>query len=162
MKKPTFIRCPRCELNYIQKKDKYCAVCKQEMKALGGDTNFEVDEENEMEICPVCKSNYIQEDEIMCASCAKEKALEDGMFTEADAEADWNEYNTNLEEQDTILDNEELGEMVNITEDEDDTDSTDAESDDETDDDLNETDDLDDDLDLDLEDDLERVIAKAE
>lgn len=33
MKKPVYIRCPRCELNYIQKKDKYCSVCKAEMEA---------------------------------------------------------------------------------------------------------------------------------
>ena len=28
-----YIKCPRCELNYIVKKDKFCEVCKQEMKA---------------------------------------------------------------------------------------------------------------------------------
>ena len=31
--KVQYIKCPRCELNYIVKKDKFCEVCKQEMKA---------------------------------------------------------------------------------------------------------------------------------
>ena len=30
-KKPIYILCPRCELNYINKKDKYCNVCKAEL-----------------------------------------------------------------------------------------------------------------------------------
>ena len=33
MKKPVYIRCPRCELNYIEKKDKLCSVCKAELSA---------------------------------------------------------------------------------------------------------------------------------
>ena len=27
-----FIKCPRCELNYIQEDEQYCPVCKREMK----------------------------------------------------------------------------------------------------------------------------------
>ena len=30
-KKPAYILCPRCELNYIDVKEKYCTVCKAEM-----------------------------------------------------------------------------------------------------------------------------------
>ena len=29
--RPVYILCPRCEINYIDKRDKYCAVCKAEM-----------------------------------------------------------------------------------------------------------------------------------
>ena len=30
--KNVYIKCPRCELNFILKKDKLCPVCKQEMR----------------------------------------------------------------------------------------------------------------------------------
>lgn len=155
MKTPTYIRCPRCELNYIVKKDKYCEVCKQEMK-ISKNNSFDIDEETEMEICPICKANYIQEDEIMCASCAKEKALEDGLYNN-DSDTNWTEY---LDDEDeSILDNEELGEMVSITdgEDEEDVEDDDDDYDDDDDFDLDDIDDDDDDFDddddLDDEDD---------
>ena len=154
MKTPTYIRCPRCELNYIIKKDKYCEVCKQEMK-ISPVNDFELDEEAEMEICPICKANYIQEDEIMCASCAKEKALEDGLYNDNDNESNWSEYLD--DDSDSILDNEELGEMVSITDgDEDEEDSIDDDEDDEDGFDLDDIDDDDfddDDFDDDEDDD---------
>ena len=45
-----FIKCPRCELNYIREEEQYCPVCKREMRgeeqdeeqsddALHGDTS---------------------------------------------------------------------------------------------------------------------------
>ena len=61
MKKPVYIRCPRCELNYIQKKDKYCSVCKAEMEA-----KRDYVDDIDLELCPICKTNYIQPDEIVC------------------------------------------------------------------------------------------------
>ena len=27
-----YIKCPRCELNYIKRGEEYCAVCKAELK----------------------------------------------------------------------------------------------------------------------------------
>ncbi len=152
MRTPTYIRCPRCELNYIVKRDKYCEVCKQEMKISSANT-FDLDEEAEMEICPICKANYIQEDEIMCASCAKEKALEDGLYNDNDNDSHWTDY---LEDDnDSILDNEELGEMVSITDGEDDDEGVDDDDDDDDFDldDLDDDDFDDDDDDFDDEDD---------
>ena len=141
MAKQNYVKCPRCELNYILKKDKYCEVCKQEMKISPANT-FELDEEAEMEICPICKANYIQDDEIMCASCAKEKALEDGLYNDNDNDSNWADYLD--DDSDSILDNEELGEMVSITDGEDD--DNDGIDDDDEDDDFD-LDDLDDDFD---------------
>ena len=66
--KQTYIRCPRCELNYILKKDKYCSVCKAEMQVGGGELD-----DAEMELCPICKTNYIGADEVMCPSCMQER-----------------------------------------------------------------------------------------
>ena len=52
--KNVYIRCPRCELNYIKKSDKYCDVCKKEMKLIKSD------ESDDLELCPICKVNFIQ------------------------------------------------------------------------------------------------------
>lgn len=109
MKKVTYIRCPRCELNYITKAEKFCSVCKQEMQVGGGD----VYDESELEICPICKTNYIQPDEIMCSSCYAERANDPNF--DGDEDKEWNDY-VNRDEEDMIADNpdEELGDMASV------------------------------------------------
>lgn len=86
-----WIKCPRCELNYILKKDKYCDVCKQEMKAgaLSVDDNLDDDfgEDEEMILCPICKINYISPNETACKSC-----LEEGLVNEDMDSDDWRSY----------------------------------------------------------------------
>ena len=79
MNKPQYMKCPRCELNYILKKDKFCDVCKSEMKA-GSLTGSDLDDEFEgMEelLCPICKTNYITDGETMCATCLEENQISD-------------------------------------------------------------------------------------
>ena len=106
MKKPVYIRCPRCELNYIEKKDKFCSVCKAEMSANKDLFVNDLD----LELCPICKTNYIQPDEIMCATCLKEHQTEDGEITRDD----WDEY-INRDEDEIIYDDEETGDMASVT-----------------------------------------------
>lgn len=84
--KQTYIKCPRCELNYILKKDKYCDVCKAEMKA-GNVDDDDLEVFDDLELCPVCKTNYIAEGETMCASC-----LEESLALHKDEDADWHDY----------------------------------------------------------------------
>lgn len=70
-----YIKCPRCELNYILKKDKYCDVCKSEMRA-GILEESDLDDfelEEGLELCPICKVNYISEGERMCSTCMEEQ-----------------------------------------------------------------------------------------
>lgn len=105
MKKPVYIRCPRCELNYIEKKDKFCSVCKAEMSANRDAFISDLD----LELCPICKTNYIQPDEIMCASCLKDHQTEDGEIS-----TDWEEY-VNRDEDEIVYDDEETGEMASVT-----------------------------------------------
>lgn len=90
-KKPVFIICPRCELNYIQQKDKYCQICKAEMGLV--DPSILIadieDEEVEGKLCPVCKTNYCEEGEDICIVCrkertAREKSSEPDSWDEAD------------------------------------------------------------------------------
>lgn len=85
-----WIKCPRCELNYILKKDKYCDVCKQEMKAgaLSADDSLEDElEDEEMILCPICKINYISPNETACKSC-----MEEGLVNEDVDSDDWRSY----------------------------------------------------------------------
>ena len=131
MKKPVYIRCPRCELNYIEKKDKFCSVCKAEMSA----NKEEFINDLDLEICPICKTNYIQPDEIMCATCLQEHQTEDG-----DINTDWDEY-LKRDDDEIISPDEETGEMASVT------DLDDTNLDDELGDGLGFDDDLDDDLD---------------
>ena len=52
-----FIRCPRCELNFIHKKDKLCSVCKKELEqAFVKDDESDLDMGVDFDICPVCKA----------------------------------------------------------------------------------------------------------
>ena len=103
-KKPVYIRCPRCELNYIQKKDKLCSVCKNELSAKG-----EYVDELDLELCPVCKTNYIQSDEVMCASCLKERALDNEISGRTDDD-DWDAY-ISRDEDEIVEPDEETGDM---------------------------------------------------
>ena len=60
-------------MNYILKKDKYCEVCKSEMRAGALEDEDMDDFDEDMRLCPVCHTNYINDDETMCASCMEEK-----------------------------------------------------------------------------------------
>ena len=110
MKNQTYIRCPRCELNFILKRDKFCNVCKMEMKAQG---SMGISDDLDLELCPVCKVNFVNPDEDMCVSCAKEKTLEDGLSHDAETN-DWEEEGFNNEDG-GYSEDEERGEMVSIT-----------------------------------------------
>ena len=58
------IKCPRCELNYMPDTERYCTVCKREMRG-------EEDRED-IEICPECGEHPVVLDEELCAVCLKE------------------------------------------------------------------------------------------
>lgn len=105
MRKPVYIRCPRCELNYIEKKEKLCSVCKAELSAKKDEFIGDLD----LELCPICKTNYIQPDEIMCATCLKEH----GNADDEDGN-DWEDY-LNRDEDEVIYDDEETGDMASVT-----------------------------------------------
>ena len=105
--KQTYIRCPRCELNYILKKDKYCNVCKAEMKAVG---NMGTDEDMDLELCPICKTNYINADEDICPACAKEREEEE---EDAVPTSVWDTYTS--PDDDEGYNDDEDSDMVSIT-----------------------------------------------
>lgn len=58
------IKCPRCELNYIQDTDGFCKICKREMK---GETQRE-----EIEMCTICNEAPALPGKDACLFCLKE------------------------------------------------------------------------------------------
>lgn len=64
-----YIRCPRCELNYIVKGEGLCRVCRRELAGCYSEEEDEEEYEEEAEnICPVCE-RVIGKGRI-CAECA--------------------------------------------------------------------------------------------
>ena len=59
-----FVKCPRCELNYITESERYCKICLREMK--GSHV------EDEMEMCSVCNEAPALPGHDVCLSCLKE------------------------------------------------------------------------------------------
>lgn len=92
-----YIKCPRCELNYIDaEKQEYCDVCLKEMKGIKTDAD-EIEEEETAELptelCPVCGENMMRAGEQMCEECRK-KAEREVQETDPESEDDdeWREY----------------------------------------------------------------------
>ncbi|MCM1368584.1 MAG: hypothetical protein NC184_07235 [Roseburia sp.] len=116
--RPVYILCPRCEINYINAKDKYCAVCKAELGI--GDRSILLPEEDEAQderICPVCRVNLLNEDEDICIECKKEREEKEKEVSEdlSDEEnSDWDPFNDEEDEeeipdgmQEMLIDDEE-------------------------------------------------------
>lgn len=70
-----YVKCSRCELNYMKEGEEYCDVCKNELRILG--TNALIDEEEETELCPICGQVFIKPEQTMCDDCAKKGALDE-------------------------------------------------------------------------------------
>ena len=112
-KKIEFIRCPRCELNFINKEDKLCSVCKKDMdSAFSDEKDLDLDTVLDLDICPICKTNYINEDEVMCASCQKEYKM-DKKLNESDADEMWDDDEDDGSHCMVETEEDGLGEMVN-------------------------------------------------
>lgn len=81
-----YMKCPRCELNWILETDEYCDVCKAEL-GMEGFTLLE-DEEEDI-LCPVCGINYIERNKKMCSDClAKSKSGSSSYISDGDSDSD--------------------------------------------------------------------------
>ena len=111
-----YIKCPRCELNYIDsKKQEYCDVCIAELK--GNKLQFaDIDDETEdtaekTEICPVCGVNPIRFGEKMCEACKQASRYEEEE-EEVDIENDEEWKNYLEDDEDLTVDGETLEEEL--------------------------------------------------
>lgn len=66
------VKCPRCELNYMNDTDTMCSVCRREVR--GESEQFEM-----IELCSECGENPVVPGQELCAYCLKEQARRDAM-----------------------------------------------------------------------------------
>ena len=92
-----FIKCPRCELNYIREEELYCPVCKREMKGEAHDDPFE--------LCSICNENPVMPGKDVCYMSYKEMNQQQGLRDDAIEEQ---------ENPDVSLDMEDVSEMEEI------------------------------------------------
>lgn len=59
------VKCPRCELNYMNDTDEMCSVCRKEVR--GESEQFEM-----LELCSECGENPVVPGYELCSSCLKE------------------------------------------------------------------------------------------
>lgn len=161
-----YVKCPRCELNYIDAdKQEYCDVCIAEMKgnklqfADLEDEDFENVIENEgTELCPICGVNYMPYGDTMCEYCRSKEEGDVDEEVDPDQDEEWKNYldddTEDLSLEDAELD-EELKEELEEEDEELEDDMEENNDDDFFDDDIDSLDDYDDDdEDEDEDDDL--------
>ena len=61
----TLIKCPRCELNYMNDTDEMCSVCRREVR--GESESYDM-----IELCSECGENPVVPGYELCSSCLKE------------------------------------------------------------------------------------------
>ncbi|MGI6173531.1 MAG: hypothetical protein ACOYI8_06465 [Christensenellales bacterium] len=62
-----YVKCPRCELNYITESEKLCSVCRKEVSG-------ETEQDDIAELCSECGENPVVSGSELCLNCLKELA----------------------------------------------------------------------------------------
>ena len=92
-----FIKCPRCELNYIKEEEQYCPVCKREMK---GEVH-----EDPFELCSICNENPVMPGKDVCMVCYKEMTQQQGLHDDTMDESETTDVSIDMED---VSDMEEI------------------------------------------------------
>ena len=66
------VKCPRCELNYMNDTDTMCSVCRRAVR--GESEQFEM-----IELCSECGENPVVPGQELCAYCLKEQSRRNEM-----------------------------------------------------------------------------------
>jgi hypothetical protein len=67
-----YMKCPRCDLNWIKQDQGLCDVCKAELKMDGATLLVDELEDEDLVLCPICKQNYMNPQDEMCEQCMAE------------------------------------------------------------------------------------------
>ena len=102
-----YVKCPRCDLNYMKDDEKYCDVCKAELK-IGPALKFAAlidDDEMEQVLCPICKTRYIESEDYNACEYCRNNALRNNDIEQdvTDDDESWRQY----------LDDDEKAEIAN-------------------------------------------------
>lgn len=93
---PHYVKCPRCDLNYIdEEKQEYCDICLAEMKGVRlqfEDLDFDESQDDEMEVCPVCGENMMRAGEEMCEDCRKKQQYNEEEEVDPEKDEEWTKY----------------------------------------------------------------------
>ncbi|MDR0840726.1 MAG: hypothetical protein LBN26_04990 [Christensenellaceae bacterium] len=73
-------KCPRCELNYIRDDEKYCNVCRRDMKG-------EAEAEEAAALCIECGERAAVRGSELCALCLREARRQENLAKLADKRA---------------------------------------------------------------------------
>lgn len=129
-----FIKCPRCELNYIKEEEQYCSVCKREMK---GEVH-----EDPFELCSICNENPVMPGKDVCLMCYKEMNQQQGLRDDSAEEPETPDVSLDMGDVSDMEEielealpedmPEEIGEQISLEEEK----SREAEEDDEDDEDM--------------------------
>ena len=129
-----FMKCPRCELNYIREEEQYCSVCKREMKGEAHEDPFE--------LCSICNENPVMPGKDVCLICYKEMNQQQGLRDDSADEQETPDVSLDMEdvsemqeiELETLPEDmpEEIGEQISLEEEK----SREAEEDDEDEEDM--------------------------
>lgn len=77
MAKVTYIKCPRCELNYIDSALDMCDICKAELGLIKSlDSEEESGYEEGIYYCSVCKRVAVAGEDDICDACAAKMEIE--------------------------------------------------------------------------------------
>lgn len=114
-----YVKCPRCELNYIDSEtQEYCDVCIAEIKGnklqfadLEDEDFIDELEDDKTELCPVCGVNHMRYGESMCDSCKKLSEYEDDVDIDPDKDEEWKNY-LDDDVDDLTIDDEALDEEM--------------------------------------------------
>ena len=98
-----FIKCPRCELNYIKEEEQYCPVCKREMK---GEVH-----EDPFELCSICNENLVMPGKDVCMVCYKEMTQQQGLHDDTMDETEAPDVSLTMEDV-SDMEEIELGSMA--------------------------------------------------
>ncbi|NLL62680.1 MAG: hypothetical protein GX241_00300 [Ruminococcaceae bacterium] len=99
-----FIKCPRCDLNYMKDTDKYCAICLRELRG--------EEQVDEIELCSVCGESPAMPGKDMCLFCLRELNAQNNKLN-GDEEDD---ENVELEEDDDIELDDEVDDIDDMDE----------------------------------------------
>ncbi|MGI6162073.1 MAG: hypothetical protein ACOYJD_08605 [Christensenellales bacterium] len=66
------VKCPRCELNYMQDSERYCEVCRREVRR-------EDKESEQPETCSECNENTAIKGKDICLYCLKERKRQESL-----------------------------------------------------------------------------------
>ncbi|MGI6738669.1 MAG: hypothetical protein ACOX54_04635 [Christensenellales bacterium] len=108
-----FIKCPRCELNYMKDTDKYCAICLRELRG--------EEQVDEIELCSVCGESPAMPGKDMCLFCLREMNAQNNTLNgdednDEDTELDEDDDDIELDEEVDDIDDEAMNDALSLDE----------------------------------------------